>query len=342
VKYYPAFDYLRIVLALVVVAAPGHADLLSWYYSGYYAVQVFFALSGWLIGGILIRSEPHDLPRFYFNRAARIWIPYLTAIGLLVVASLLKAGSFGKWLEPFFFDATFTYNAWDILRLDSVRHLLPLGATGDHFWSICAEEQFYLFAPCLITLMPYKIGRSMWFWAFLSTFSLGSIGWQNFGAISLGVLAAVSRASFGDWHLRVRWPLSVAAIIGFMLTYLGVVPLRLAAPVSAILIVLSLAVPGEESKVGSFVGGISYPLYLNHWIGIFSAAALFGHTIIGRLAGLPCAVIVAIILYVAIDQNVRRYRSALFTIRRGLITAAIGFLLLTSGLISLMIITGEP
>jgi hypothetical protein len=39
---YPAFDYLRISLAPIVIAAPGHAGLISWENSGNYAVQVFW------------------------------------------------------------------------------------------------------------------------------------------------------------------------------------------------------------------------------------------------------------------------------------------------------------
>ena len=40
--YYPYFDYLRIALATIVMLAQ----------SGNLAVQMFFDLSGWLIGGI--------------------------------------------------------------------------------------------------------------------------------------------------------------------------------------------------------------------------------------------------------------------------------------------------
>ena len=50
--YYPAFDYLRILLATVVAAQ--HAGLVGWERAGSFSVQVFFALSGWLIGGILL------------------------------------------------------------------------------------------------------------------------------------------------------------------------------------------------------------------------------------------------------------------------------------------------
>ena len=171
-KYYPAFDYLRIGLAIIVAAAPGHAGLITWEHSGTYAVQVFFALSGWLIGGILLRSTPRDLPRFYFNRATRIWIPYFVAIALLFTASVTKDRHIADWFELFFYDITFVYNFWGLERVAVLQ--APLAATGNHFWSICAEEQFYLFAPCLITLIPAKVGREIWFWAFMSTVALAS------------------------------------------------------------------------------------------------------------------------------------------------------------------------
>jgi peptidoglycan/LPS O-acetylase OafA/YrhL len=60
--YYPLFDWLRFALALVVFMA--HAQILTWDKSGNPSVQVFFALSGWLIGGILLDSRREVLPRF--------------------------------------------------------------------------------------------------------------------------------------------------------------------------------------------------------------------------------------------------------------------------------------
>jgi peptidoglycan/LPS O-acetylase OafA/YrhL len=70
---YPLFDWLRFLLASVVVL--GHANFVTWDHAGNLAVQVFFALSGFLIGGILLTTRRAELPHFFFNRATRIWIP---------------------------------------------------------------------------------------------------------------------------------------------------------------------------------------------------------------------------------------------------------------------------
>jgi hypothetical protein len=88
-SYYPSFDYLRFALAVVVVVGHCYQDQL-WLRTGDLAVRIFFALSGWLIGGILLRATRDDLPRFYFNRATRIWIPYFAAIVLLFGLSAIR------------------------------------------------------------------------------------------------------------------------------------------------------------------------------------------------------------------------------------------------------------
>jgi len=339
-NYYPAFDYLRILLAIVVAAAPGHAGLISWESAGNYAVQVFFALSGWLIGGILLRAKSADLPRFYFNRAARIWIPYFAAIALLFAASLLKDRMVTKWFELFFYDITFVYNFWGLERIGALYDVMPLKGTGNHFWSICAEEQFYLFAPFLITLMPAKVGRTFWFWGSISALALSSNYWGNFGAISLGVLASVTNARFGNWHAIpfVRLGLAVIAAVAFIATYTDLVSYRVGAPLSSIATVLTLAQKGPHSKTGTFLGGISYPLYLNHWVGMFAANAVFGRiglreTLISQISGVLFSVAFASIMFVCIDRVVRNNRDRYFTVLRGKTAAVTGLVLLTIGII---------
>ena len=81
--YYPLFDYVRAAAAIGVFIS--HSDRYGLFPTdiGHASVQIFFALSGFLIGGILLRSKREDIPRFYFNRSTRIWIPYALAILLL-------------------------------------------------------------------------------------------------------------------------------------------------------------------------------------------------------------------------------------------------------------------
>lgn len=335
--YYPGFDYLRIILATTV--AVGHAGIPLWENSGNLAVQIFFAMSGWLIGGILLRSSPQDLPRFYFNRAARIWIPYFVAILLLMAASLLKEPVTAKWLEFFFYKITFVYDFFGPPQLAQFGSDMPLDGTGNHFWSIAAEEQFYLLAPFLITVMPARIGRSIWFWVMLALIANLSFYWNYFGAISLGVLAAVFRHRIGDWHTAAiaKTTLAVACVALLAATYFGPLDYRIGAPLFSLCLVLLLAQSGGHSPVAAFVGGVSYPMYLNHWIGVFIANAAFAFiglrgSLLCQVSGVVLSLAISAGLYVLVDLQVRRNRDRYFTAWRGKIAAATGFALVAIGL----------
>lgn len=336
-KYYPAFDYLRIFLALTV--AVGHAGIQPWEQSGNFAVQVFFAMSGWLIGAILLNSSRQDLPRFYFNRAARIWVPYFLTIILLIAASLMKEPITRKWIEIFFYDLTFTYNFFGPPQLAESVAQMPLAGTGNHLWSICAEEQFYLIAPLLLVLAG-SIGRSLWLWVLIAISIFASRYSLYFGAISLGVLAARSRVLWGDWQTgkTARAVLLALAAISFTLTVGNWLPYETIAPFAAIFIVLVFAQCGQSTPFGLWAGGISYPLYLNHWIGIFLANALLARaglrdTAVGSLAAVVLAVAVAALQYAMVDQRVMASRHRHFTAQRGVWIASCGFILIAIGFV---------
>jgi peptidoglycan/LPS O-acetylase OafA/YrhL len=342
-EYFPAFDALRILLASVV--ALGHSGMSIWPHSGDLAVQVFFALSGWLIGGILLRTTPADLPRFYFNRAARIWIPYLVAIALLVSVSLLKDRITFKWFEFIFYDLTFVYNFFGSPQLATAISEMPLAGTGNHFWSICAEEQFYLLAPFLISI-PVKIGRSIWFWCLLCAAALASPWWGFFGSISLGVLAAVVRSTNGDWHSRKAAMVALAfiAVVSFAATHSDFIAYRIGAPLVAISTVLLLAQSGPHSRVLSFFGGISFPMYLNHWIATFAVNAIFSKLGLPRSAysqvlSVLLGLLIASALYICIDRVIKKNRDQYFTTLRGKAVAVSGFALVAIGMIGGFVIS---
>lgn len=343
-SYFPAFDYLRICLALVVVAY--HAEIISWGHAGNLAVQIFFALSGWLIGGILLKSKTSDIPRFYFNRAARIWIPYFVALAVLIGASLLKDRTFSpKWYEFVFYMVTFVYNFFGITQ-DATG--APLTGTGGYLWSICAEEQFYLLAPILIVALPF--GRSPWTWAALSAVALLSPFSIIFAAITLGVLAAVATERLGFWHNRPEAVLllSVVALGLTYSTYYEFLDYSLVAPLIGVCVVLVFARLGPKtSAVGQFLGGVSYPLYLNHWLGIRLVTMTTNHfgleiSPISRTAMIAVAFAISSLLYLMVDVQIRKYRDRFFTRDRGQFLAFIAAGLVAIGLFGGVVIFKAP
>ena len=324
-RYFPWFDWLRGVLAVGVMLA--HDGVLGWPHAGNFAVQVFFALSGWLIGAVLIHTRRPELPRFYFNRAVRIWVPYCIALALLLGASVLRDHIGLKWLEFVLYKLTFVYNLFGTPQLATHVAEMPLAGTGNHFWSVNAEEQFYLIAPLLLVLVAPAFGRARTTWLLLSLLAWSS---QLGTSIVFGVTAAVF-ASHDEGLFRRPMVRILLAVVGVAAS-IGLAaggPYDVLVPVVSICIVLLLAVPGRRQAFGAIVGGMSYPLYLNHWIGVFVAHALLRRFALGDSAAAHLVsgvfnVGLAVALYLCVDRPLLRRRARWYTPvlgRRALVVA---------------------
>ncbi len=331
---FPYFDWLRILLATLV--ACDHARMFEVFHPANLAVQVFFALSGWLIGGILLNSSVSDLPRFYFNRAARIWIPYFLAIVLLVAASLLKEPITDRWIEFFVYKLTFVYNLFGQPQFLGGAAGMPLDGTGNYFWSICAEEQFYLVAPLLLCLLPSRFGRSIYLWLALSVLAYLT---GTFDAICFGVLAAVSRYHFGNWYLQpiaraltwVVFAVSGAALLTSSALYLH------AAPFFSVSTVLLIALESKRTASGEYWGGVSYPFYLNHWIGVFVVNFVYkrlgmSDPLLQPILSVLIGLAVSVLLYHLVDRAVQKRRAAWYSQARGIFLGLTGWSLFLLGL----------
>lgn len=123
-------------------------------------VDLFFVLSGFLVGGVLLdnRGLPDYFRTFYLRRACRILPAYLLWIALFVLAAALaKAVWSGEAADNLFGDrlpllsyATFTQNF--AMLSASTFGAAWLGVT----WSLAVEEQFYFLLPLLIAVLPRK------------------------------------------------------------------------------------------------------------------------------------------------------------------------------------------
>ncbi len=336
VKDYAAFDLLRFVLAFAVLLS--HTGVLAWAHAGNLAVQVFFALSGWLIGSILCRTERGELSRFYFNRATRIWIPYLVTVSILYAVSLAHQHSLSsRWHEFLIYDLTFTHNWFTLLPNAHVAlSQMPLNGTGNHFWSIAVEEQFYLCAPLLMTLLPF--GRSSYLWMAVAVAAIATGSF--YGSVALGVLCAVVAQSSPGWHLGKAG--MAALVIVFAASSLAmafrVAHYVYAAPFFSAALVLLCARPMRRSPTTQWFGGVSYPLYLNAWVGVFAFHALAKRFAIAEgwcyetLLALT-AVAVGAVFYHLIDRTVMANRSRFYSKRLGWTLGAIAYTLGVIGIL---------
>ena len=144
----------QVVAAPASLAAYGTRALsLTW--SG---VDLFFVLSGFLIAGTLLdnRAASNYFRVFYIRRVCRIFPLYflLLAVFIALDATAMARSPRFAWLflDPFplWSYATFTQNVLMGQRGDYGP--MWLGVT----WSLAVEEQFYLFVPLLIYVLPRR------------------------------------------------------------------------------------------------------------------------------------------------------------------------------------------
>jgi peptidoglycan/LPS O-acetylase OafA/YrhL len=151
--YIKSLDGVRAIAIILVMTF--HAGI---FYFGWMGVQLFFVLSGFLITGILwkekFREEKRSdkFKRFWARRTLRIfplYFGYLIVLGITFL--IIHFPSYYKLYAPYLFTYTVNYT-----RLLSAWQGNPLFT---HLWSLSVEEQFYLFFPLIIFLLPAKMIR---------------------------------------------------------------------------------------------------------------------------------------------------------------------------------------
>jgi len=168
----PELDGLRgIAVAVVVVYHLAFSDVpVPKFFSGlvgagrlgWSGVDLFFVLSGFLIGGILLdsRHSANYFKTFYLRRAYRILPIYFVLLGLFSLRFLhVGAGALGEFagsVIPWYAYFTFTHNIWM-----AVLGTLGAGVVGPT-WSLAVEEQFYLSAPFVVRrLRPATLAKAL-------------------------------------------------------------------------------------------------------------------------------------------------------------------------------------
>ena len=157
----PALDGIRGLGAVAVICA--HYFNTSAGGAGY-CIEVFFALSGFLITTLLL--EEHDrtggitLGMFYRRRAYRL-LPALFTV--LAVYLILMSGSPVRALEQVAVAVFYVTNIVMALGLHilGVWHYNPFWSALTPFWSLAQEEQFYLLWPAvLVFLLSRRVRES--------------------------------------------------------------------------------------------------------------------------------------------------------------------------------------
>jgi peptidoglycan/LPS O-acetylase OafA/YrhL len=283
------------------------------------AVDLFFILSGLLIGGNLLdaRDSPHYFKTFYIRRFSRVLPIYFLFLGLVGIAYrflYLRVGAPLDWVfansYPWYAYLSFAQNLW--MAKYNWRGSLILSIT----WAFAVEVQFYLFVPGIIRFvrrssLPFVFAAGIasaplarLFLAHQYPDNLGSTYFLlpcHLDSLFLGLLLAYYLRQPAAWNWLVKsrramWILLLSLVAGISLMNAPDIPLtKLWLAVGygwvsafyASLVILALTDP--QSLLGRMMrwhrltdlGTTSYGVYLFH-LGILGICAwlLNGHGLI--------------------------------------------------------------
>jgi peptidoglycan/LPS O-acetylase OafA/YrhL len=331
-RYNPALDGLRAVAVILVIADHCNVPIFD---QGYFGVDLFFVLSGFLITRLLTdeidATGRIDLPRFYLRRLLRLSPPLL----LMLAAYLLIAPSVWPQVD-------FASHARDVALVafylsDYSQAFWHNPKVLIHTWSLAVEEHFYLIWPFVILLLA-RIKLRWRLTALVAIYLLTSAwrvyeyeftGWDStyyrfdtrISGLVCGALLAIClkyRDVISDRIANaaglVAWTaLIVCLSIGFWGAPWSLTVMPNIAHLAAVGLLLSVST--KNSWVTSIlsapplvaIGTISYGMYLWH----YPAAIYFREHTPWHVTGpivLGFSILMATISYLTVERPLQRYR----------------------------------
>jgi peptidoglycan/LPS O-acetylase OafA/YrhL len=309
----PDVEGLRAVAVLLVVLFHiGFSSLPG----GFFGVDVFFVISGFVITGLLLRerrkSDRTDFLHFYARRARRILPAALFVMVVSLLLSLVLVGhsysdlvaSDSRWTALFLSNFHFASVYPNFLATRAASPLQP-------YWSLAVEEQFYLVYPAIFVAVLAFPGR----WTLRSRLTVALAG-----VIAVSFAYSVATSKLGelaayDSPFTRAWELALGALIAVVTLKLERIPKVVASAmtwiglglvlIAATTVTLKSALPGSITAVPVFgaaliiaggcaapswgvesflrlppfrwLGRWSYSWYLWHWP-VMVLAALHAHT----------------------------------------------------------------
>ena len=158
--YRPDIDGLRAVAVISVILF--HLNS-SWLPGGFLGVDIFFVISGYLIGGILFRelsTNTFSLRNFYLRRMRRI-LPafFAVVIFVLVVGGQLMVPGSDEWnntRSSALWSVFFSGNIFSAQNTDYFAPAVEMQPLN-HLWSLGVEEQFYFLYPLILLVIMFVV-----------------------------------------------------------------------------------------------------------------------------------------------------------------------------------------
>ncbi|HWI71534.1 MAG TPA: acyltransferase family protein [Baekduia sp.] len=339
----PEIQALRAVAVLLVVVAHLWPSALP---GGFVGVDVFFAISGFLITSLLLRELEAtgrvSLRDFWARRARRILPAALTVIAACAGATALLV-PVTDWAQFFgdFRASTLYVQNWHLAGAAvDYFHADDAPSPVQHFWSLAVEEQFYLVWPVLVVAVGVLTRRR---WAIALVLAVVTVS-----SLVYSILHTAANPADAYFATTTRgWELGAGALLAFLpqrerspaaaravLSWAGLVAIVVAAfaystgtafpgvaaalPVLGAVAVIRAGAPSPRGAPTPLLawrpvqklGDLSYAVYLWHWPLIVLAPFALGHDLDTptRIAIIMFTLLLSLLSKSIIEDPVRRSR----------------------------------
>lgn len=326
-------------IAIIVVVLFHYNHLLPF---GYLGVDLFFVISGLLVGGLITREfrkngTVHYLG-FVLQRGFKIWPSYYAFLflGSLLVRQMYSH-SHSDQIIPFhdIYRYAFFYQNYTGL---------PAHWSFDHVWSLCVEEHFYLMLPVYFLLIRYLVPaqyRNASLYGMVGVTILAGFGFKIFSlyftngqdtysathnridALAWGVLLNLLLTDYGDYlksasfrkwlfpvglavlFLAIGWHVQAGSVFYQKVVFHSIIPF------SFFLMIAGVYFRDFSSWYPvRFVAYFSYNWYLWHPMFVFFITDRLGVTVGGTLTFLVVSFIAAVLATVIIEERFLKWRPA--------------------------------
>ena len=313
-----------VMLFHLVKNLPGIDTDLGWlslHRLGRLGVQVFFVISGFIIVYSLASKnyQIRDFGRFMAKRIIRIDPPYFVTIVLVLAVGFLLSDLSSSY--------SFTFTTRQVIghigylnAFIGESWLLPV------FWTLAIEFQFYIFIGVVFPLLQSKSKVSRF--AFLAAFVMSgflfdlesnasskSFVFQHASLFAFGILAfwqhtlSITRKEYYSALFVVAC--CAAFCLGFSEMCVGVV---------SSIVIVHFPFFNSNSSILTFLGAISYSLYLIHQLVGYKSMGLLNayfqskdsiqlYSIIMFVFGLSCSLLSGYLLYRFVEAPAQRLSS---------------------------------
>jgi len=317
-QFLPEIQVLRAVAVMLVVVYHYWPGTLS---GGYVGVDAFFVISGYLITSHLLREVDKTgtvrLWAFYARRARRL-LPAGVFVLLFVAAGtflLLPSDLWAPTAHELTASGFFVQNLWLASKAVTYSASNDVASPVQHYWSLSAEEQFYLVWPSLIiisclvarrwlrgrttttvgvTLLLVTLGSfAVSVWATqahraAAYFVTPTRAWE-FGAGALVVLLMRKWAPPLALARLLRW-LGLIGLLGSAWLFSGATAFPGHAAALPVIATAAIIIAGDTGRADpsdlvfrlrpvQWLGDASYSIYLWHWPLLVFAPYVLGHNL---------------------------------------------------------------